>query len=103
MEDIEQVLATEIDAQGRKFEVHNIHEPSMDVFGTDCEPQATYFNFLFVNGGLIVPRFGDESADSSAVEVLKSLVPDRRVKQVYINALPLCGGGIHCVTQQIEA
>jgi len=76
----------------------------MDLIETEEEdPQASYMNFYFVNGGLIIPGFGDPDRDGQALNKLQSLMPDRKVGQVYINALPLCGGGIHCVTQQIPA
>jgi agmatine deiminase len=58
-------------------------------------------NFYFVNDGLIIPKFGDEERDQNALEILQALLPERVIRQVYASAIPLTGGVLHCVTQQI--
>ena len=61
---------------------------------------ATYVNFLFVNGGLLVPTFGDRVRDRQALARLQALLPRRRVVGVDCRALIWGLGAIHCLTQQ---
>lgn len=106
--EIREILERETDAQGRRFEIHDIVEPDpilvkgdVHVVGEEIWPAASYVNFYFVNGGLVIPAFGDGEADRRALEILKRLVPEREVVQVAVNALPRTGGVLHCTTQQV--
>lgn len=60
---------------------------------------ATYANFLFVNGALLVPTYGVET-DEVALERLRSAVPDRAVIGVDSRALIYQHGSLHCATMQ---
>lgn len=105
-EEIRAILEKSTDARGRKFEVHDVVEPDPKLVkgqlpGEEDAPAASYVNFYFVNGGLVMPAFGDAEADAKAFELIKSLVPEREVRQVDVNALPRTGGVLHCVTQQV--
>ncbi|KAJ5569710.1 uncharacterized protein N7459_009140 [Penicillium hispanicum] len=100
------VLDGAMDARGRRLEIHDVQEPDPalvkgDVPGEEAAPAASYVNFYFVNGGLVMPAFGDAEADRKAFELLQRLVPEREVRQVAVNALPRTGGVLHCVTQQV--
>ncbi|OQE42162.1 hypothetical protein PENCOP_c004G07508 [Penicillium coprophilum] len=104
--EIRGVLDKSTDAHGRRFEIHDVVEPDPscikgDVAGEEEAPAVSYVNFYFVNRGLVIPAFGDAEADTKAFEVFKSLVPEREVRQVEVNALPRTGGVLHCVTQQV--
>lgn len=114
--EIKEILGRETDAQGRKIRVVELEAADPDLVGWDEEydegedevekeqeeTAGTYVNFYFVNGGLIVPAFGDQKRDQKAVETLRGLVsPERKIRQVYVSALPLMGGVVHCVTQQV--
>ena len=57
-------------------------------------------NFLFVNGGLLVPTFGDRVRDRQALARLSAVLPGRRVVGVDCRALIWGLGAIHCLTQQ---
>jgi len=61
---------------------------------------ATYANFLVINNAVLVPVYGTVE-DNQALEIFKSLFPDREI--VGINCLPLIrqNGSLHCVTMQI--
>ncbi len=63
---------------------------------------ASYCNFCFVNGGVIVPQF-DDPADSQAIAILAELLPDRTV--IGLPALDLVWGlgAFHCLSQQQPA
>jgi agmatine deiminase len=101
--EIRTILENETDAKGRKFEMHAIDEPSPEDLGIDEHDEfvSGYANFYFCNNGVIIPGFGVEEYDRKARETLQALMPERRVRQVQLNAIPLSGGVIHCVTQQV--
>ncbi|MHA7879747.1 MAG: agmatine deiminase [Saccharospirillum sp.] len=60
---------------------------------------ASYVNFLVVNGGIILPAFGD-ARDEQAANVLADLCPRHEVVTVPSREILLGGGNIHCITQQ---
>jgi agmatine deiminase len=96
-----QVLGSTTDAKGRKLRVVELTEPDFTkIQGQGKDFLATYLNFYVVNGGVIAPKFGDQSADDHAAGILTDLHPGRQVVQVSINAVAAGGGGIHCATQQ---
>lgn len=61
---------------------------------------ASYANFLFVNGALLVPTYGVD-ADAEALAKLSSALPDRRVLPVPSRTLIWQNGSLHCATMQI--
>lgn len=100
-EEAKQVLGAETDARGRKIEVLELREADPALFdGDPYETTLTYLNYLLVNGGVIIPEFGDYYADAAAVKMFKEVFPDRLVVPVRLNMLRRLGGGIHCATQQ---
>jgi agmatine deiminase len=60
---------------------------------------AGYANFIFVNGGLIVPTY-DDPADQISIETLQKLLPDRRVVGSPSLNLVWGLGSFHCLSQQ---
>lgn len=67
-----------------------------------CDGQrlpAGYCNFLIVNGGVIVPQFGDLN-DSRAIEILQALMPAHRVVGSPSLNLIWGLGSFHCLSQQ---
>lgn len=60
---------------------------------------ATYANFLFVNGALLVPTYGVPS-DEVALERLRKAVPELAVVGVDSRALIYQHGSLHCATMQ---
>ncbi|MEE0955060.1 MAG: agmatine deiminase [Eubacterium sp.] len=109
------MLSHATDAKGRKIKVHPICMPKEPVrIGSGfyyepsegCIPRkagdycaASYINFLIVNGGIIVPQYGDEN-DARALNELQALFPDRRAVGVPTREVVYGGGNIHCITQQ---
>ncbi len=61
---------------------------------------ATYANFLFVNGGLIVPTYA-QSSDEVVLERLRQALPDREIIGVDCRTLIRQHGSLHCATMQI--
>jgi agmatine/peptidylarginine deiminase len=104
-EEIREILTNSVDAKGRPFKIHTVDEPEPNLLGelSYDEPATNYVNFYFVNGGLILPQFGDQVRDREAVEMFQKLCPGRVIRPVYMHTLPLAGGVIHCATQPVIA
>ena len=47
-----------------------------------------------------MPQFGDEH-DKTAVEILGTVFPERKICPIPARDILLGGGNIHCITQQI--
>lgn len=60
---------------------------------------CSYANFIFVNGGLVVPIFNSKH-DQEALEILQKALPDRKVIGIDARVLIQEGGGIHCMSKQ---
>lgn len=109
------------DAKGRKIKVHKLPIPDHPILIDESELSeysfeegedtrevgerlaASYVNFYFANGSILVPSFGGENTESDkrAISILKALLPDKKVIGIDALAILLGGGNIHCITQQI--
>jgi len=58
---------------------------------------ATYANFLFVNGAVIVPTYG-VTQDAEALEIFRDTFEDREIIGVDCQTLIKQHGSLHCVT-----
>jgi len=61
---------------------------------------CTYTNFVFVNGGLIVPTYGD-AHDETALSRLAEHLPSREIIGVNSLAFVRQNGSLHCSTQNL--
>lgn len=111
-------LCNMTDARGRRLKVHKLCCPKENVtikgeFNIDKSPYsiprkdgdiciASYMNFLIVNGGVIVPQYGDEN-DELALKQIQQMFPERKVVGVYTREIVYGGGNIHCITQHKPA
>ncbi len=109
------------DAKGRTLKIHKLPIPDVPVCITEEELAgyafeegederetgerlaASYVNFYFSNGAVVMPIFGGENkeSDSRAVALMKAWNPGRKVIPVYARDILVGGGNIHCITQQI--
>jgi agmatine deiminase len=64
---------------------------------------ATYLNFLFVNGAVLVPTFRDRRTEKVALERLRRALPKHDVIGLDCHELIWGLGAIHCLTQQQPA
>ena len=114
-------LQRQTDAKGRPLTVHRLPVPDHPILCSagDCAAYdfapgedvrtpgerlaASYVNFYFTNGAVLVPQFGGENAESDAraCRILQQLCPDRRVTGLPAREILQGGGNIHCITQQI--
>lgn len=109
-------LSQQTDAKGRPLTVHKLPLPgplymtAEEAEGVDpidaTQPRqagnrlaGSYINFLFCNGGIVMPSFNDPM-DAEACRIIQSLCPEHRVVQVPGREILLGGGNIHCITQQ---
>lgn len=63
---------------------------------------ASYANYLIVNGGVVMPAYGDP-ADVVAAAVIAAAHPGRGVVQVEARDLIWQNGSVHCLTMQLPA
>lgn len=63
---------------------------------------TSYVNFLFVNGALIIPSYGD-AADHRAMDILRPLVPDRELISLSARTIIHGNGSIHCCAMNLPA
>jgi len=87
------------DQDGQQFTIVELPMPKPVVYRGQRLP-ATYMNFYFVNGALLVPIFGQRQRDERALAILQELLPKRTVVGVDCRALIWGLGAIHCLTQQ---
>ena len=61
----------------------------------------SYINFSHVNGGVIVPEYGDLEGDKRARMIISEAFENAvHVESIDARAIAAAGGGIHCVTLQ---
>jgi agmatine deiminase len=107
------------DARGRRLEVFKLPMPG-PLFMTEEEARglvpggsmkprragdrlaASYVNFYFANGAIIMPLL-DPRTDEQAAAALRQACPGRLIVGVPAREILLGGGGIHCITQQIPS
>jgi agmatine deiminase len=95
-------LDTLRDQDGNPFNIIELPMPAPVVIdGQRCP--ATYLNFLFINGALLVPIFNDRKHDILALRTLQSHLPDHEVIGLRCDEIIWGLGAIHCLTQQMPA
>jgi agmatine deiminase len=87
------------DQAGGKFEIVEIPMPRAVVYDGQRLP-ATYVNFYFVNGALLVPTYRDRKNDRRAMEILQQHLPKHKVIGIDCVELIWGLGAIHCLSQQ---
>lgn len=90
------------DQDGRPFEVVEIPMPGV-VEHDGARLPATYVNFYFINGALLVPTYRNKKNDKKAIEILQQQLPKHKVIGVDCVELIWGLGAIHCLTQQQPA
>ncbi len=95
------LLKKATDARGHKLEIVVLQAPEKIRRGFNEEEFAAgYVNFYVCNGAVLLPEFGDATADEKAKRQLEELFPERDVIQLNIDGIAAGGGGIHCATLQ---
>lgn len=89
------------DQDGRRLAVVELPMPPSQRVGGEICP-ASYANFYFANGVVLVPTFGVET-DARALATLREVVDDRDVVGVACGDLVQGLGAVHCLSQQEPA
>ena len=97
--EIERVLASAVDADGRSLEVVPLDAPAALRDGEGWLDWS-YVNHVLVEGAIIACGFDDPAADGAAREALEAAFPGRTAVTVDAREIFARGGGIHCITQQ---
>jgi agmatine deiminase len=93
------ILREARDQDGRPFRIVEMPMPRKVKQGGLRLP-ATYVNFYFINGAVLVPTYRDRVRDKRAMRILQELLPDREVIGIDCVELIWGLGSIHCLTQQ---
>ncbi|PZT48024.1 agmatine deiminase [Helicobacter valdiviensis] len=72
-----------------------------------CEPKyydnerlpATYANFLFINGAVLLPTYNDKN-DALAIEILSKALPNHKIIPIDCSVLIRQHGSLHCISMQ---
>jgi agmatine/peptidylarginine deiminase len=93
---------TKMQEQLREIAIENSYKlvelPFCDpVYFEDERLPATYANFLFVNGAVLVPVYGVKQ-DSEALKVFEGFFTDRDIVAIDCSTLIKQHGSLHCVT-----
>lgn len=88
------------DQDGKPFRIVTLPMPGVVEFDGQRLP-ATYANFYFVNGALLVPTYRHKKNDKKALKILQNLLPDREVIGIDCTELIWGLGAIHCLSQQV--
>ncbi|MDC3416989.1 agmatine deiminase family protein [Aquibacillus salsiterrae] len=98
------ILQNETDALGRKIDIVPIKQPPRRYFNGK-RLTLSYLNYYFVNGGIILPVFGEDAkfTDEMAMQALQELFPSHKIRTVDGMAIIREGGNVHCTTQQMVA
>ena len=83
---------------GRTLKVSELPLPPTRAVGDEILP-ASYMNFIFVNGGLIVPTYGTP-LDDVALDFFRSVFPEREVVGIDCTLVIEEGGSLHCLSKQ---
>lgn len=97
-ETLRQQLESMDDNDGRARQLIALPEAE----GVKADLPASYANFLFINGGCLVPAYGSD-ADEVARGILADALPERDVISVPAETLISQAGGPHCATMHIPA
>ena len=87
------------DQDGRPFEIIEIPMPGVVKHDGQRLP-ATYVNFYFVNGALLVPTYRHKRNDKKALDILQRHLPNHQVIGIDCVELIWGLGAIHCLSQQ---
>ena len=92
------LMESELEELAAKHKLKLIALPMADALFYDEERlPATYANFLFVNGAILVPTYGSPQ-DEKALDIFRSTFPKKEIVGVDCSVLVRQHGSLHCVT-----
>jgi len=97
------VMAAGFEQEKKEIEIwlgEHYEGAKVDILRLPPRLPASYMNFIFVNGGLIVPIYNCE-ADSLALKYFKSVFLDREVIGMDCTVPIEEGGSLHCLSKNM--
>jgi agmatine/peptidylarginine deiminase len=92
------LMEEELQSFAKEYDFRLIALPMSDACYFDGERlPATYANFLFVNGAVLVPTYGVKQ-DEEALEIFRETFPDKDIIGINCFSLIKQHGSLHCVT-----
>ena len=92
------LMEEELQTFAKEYDFRLIALPMSDAcYFEDERLPATYANFLFVNGAVLVPTYGVKQ-DEEALEIFRKTFPDKEIVGINCFALIKQHGSLHCVT-----
>ncbi len=88
-------------ADGEPYRLHPLPWPR-PIVDENRRLASSYANYLIVNGGVVMPSYGDP-ADAQAASVIAAAHPGREVAMVDARELIWQNGSVHCLTMQLPA
>jgi len=96
------LMESELKVLAQKYNLKLIPLPFAHAIHYDNERlPATYANFLFVNGGVLVPTYGVDE-DEEALEIFRKTFKDREIVAIDCQTLIRQHGSLHCVTMNFS-
>lgn len=92
-------LASFENAQSETFKLVELPMPQA-IFENGQRLPATYANFLFINGAVLLPIY-NVPQDTLAINIMQSALPDFKIIPVDCSLLIRQYGSLHCITMQI--
>lgn len=86
---------------GRPLNIVELPMPSPVIY-EDTRLPASYANFYIANAAVVVPTFRDQN-DEVALEIIRSVFPDRKVVGIDSTDIIWGLGSFHCLSQQEPA
>ncbi|MDD2652505.1 MAG: agmatine deiminase family protein [Sulfurimonas sp.] len=97
------LMEEELQAFAKEYGFRLISLPMSDACYFEGERlPATYANFLFVNGAVLVPTYGVKQ-DEEALEIFRETFPNRDIVGINCFALIKQHGSLHCVTMNFAS
>lgn len=97
---MEEELASLRTTDGKPYKLTALPIPSPIMYDGERLP-ASYANFLVINGAVIVPVYGQEAADKTAMERIGKAFPGREIIGIDATTIIRQHGSIHCLTMQL--
>lgn len=85
--------------EGRPYRLHALPW-ARPIHDGERRLAASYANYLIVNGGVVMPAYGD-AADAAAQAVVAAAHPGRSVVAIDARDLIWQNGSVHCLTMQV--
>ena len=96
-----QLMEDELKFYAKEYNLKLIALPMSDaIYFEDERLPATYANFLFVNGAVLVPTYGIKQ-DEEVLQIFEKIFLDRIVVKIDCSTLIRQHGSLHCVTMNI--